>query len=84
MTRPEQMLGDSPDATRPRWAHSRIMILQPIRSTPPLGQHMWDIASVGRLLLRCAPLLAASAAGLGVPVDPRLISGLRATVDSIR
>ena len=45
---------------------------------------MWDIASVGRFLLRCAPLLAASAAGLGVPVDPRLISGLRATGDSIR
>jgi hypothetical protein len=57
------------------------MILQPIRSTPSPAQPVWDLASVGRFLLRCAPLLAASAAALGVPVDPRLISGLRGTSD---
>jgi hypothetical protein len=37
-------------------------------------QPVWDLADVGRFLLRCSSLLAASAAGLGVPVDPRLIS----------
>ena len=50
------------------------MLLPPTRPIMVPRQPVWDLADVGRFLLRCSSLLAASAAGLGVPVDPRLIS----------
>jgi len=61
------------------------MTTQAIRSTSGPVQPLWTIAcSAGRFLVRCAPVLAASAAGIGVPVRPSLIIDLRAANDQIR
>ena len=59
--------------------HCQVMIQLMDRPRPDTAQPLWGMASLGRFVLRCAPALAASAAAVGVPVDPRIIAGIRIT-----